>query len=66
MRKNKNKSFFESAYKDKYMCWLSVDTLHMRAAEVVTFRSNQGAATTEKVKYEVGKRGEQKGCTADS
>ena len=34
---------------DKYMCWLSREALHMRAAEVVTFRSHQGSATSEKV-----------------
>ncbi len=34
---------------DKYMCWLSREALHLRAAEVVTFRSHQGSATSEKV-----------------
>ena len=49
LRKNPKRGFLESAYKDKYMCWLSRDTLHLRAAEVVTFRSNQGAATHDKI-----------------
>ena len=31
-------------YTDKYMCWLTSDALKMRAAEVVTFRSNQGVS----------------------
>jgi hypothetical protein len=49
LRKKQDRGWFENAYKDKYMCWLSSDTLHMRAAEVVTFRSNQNAQVTEKV-----------------
>lgn len=49
LRKKQDRGWFENAYKDKYMCWLSSDTLHLRAAEVVTFRSNQNSQTTEKV-----------------
>ena len=49
LRKKQNRGWLENAYKDKYMCWLSSDTLHLRAAEVVTFRSNQNSQTTEKV-----------------
>uniref|UniRef100_A0A7S4PNC4 PH domain-containing protein n=1 Tax=Guillardia theta TaxID=55529 RepID=A0A7S4PNC4_GUITH len=49
LKKSESRNMFESAWKEKLMCWVSHGVMYMRQAEVVVFRANQGSKAQEKI-----------------